>query len=173
MRRPPVYRNQNRVYHNQQMSRIAPLLLVAVSAAFAQASYDGPRPAKPDVPYLKHASNLVATEPAEAKEEKQKNDTTYTVEGAASNVETPLASPIFIFLSDKIAPEKFGLYKFDIKGGHREIVFGPKKQPKAIRLEVTRLDKGLYRLECGDSLEPGEYSLSPEGSNQVFCFRVN
>jgi len=23
-----------------------------------------------------------------------------------------------------------------------------------------------------ESLEPGEYSLSPEGSNQVFCFQV-
>jgi hypothetical protein len=137
-------------------SRLAPLLFAAVCAAFAQTPYNGPRPPKPDLPYLKHASNLVATEPLEAKEEKQKNDTTYIVEGAASKVETPLASPIFLFLVDKIAPEKFGLYKFDIKGGHREIVFGPKKQPKAIRLEVTRLDKGLYKLEADESLDPGE-----------------
>jgi hypothetical protein len=153
--------------------RLAPLLFTALCAASAQATYDGPRPPKPDVPYLKHASNLVATEPGEAKEQKVKNDTMYVVEGTASKVETPLASPIFIFQSDKIAAEKFGLYKFDIKGGHREIVFGPKKQPKGIRLEVTRLEKGLYKLEVGESLEAGEYSLSPEGSNQVFCFRVD
>ena len=153
--------------------RIAPLLVAAACAAFAQQPYDGPRPPKPDIPYLKHASNLVATEPAEAKEQKQKNDTLYVVEGAASKVETPLASPIFIFQADKIAADKFGLYKFEIKGGHREILFGPKKQPKAIRLDLTRLDKGLYKLEAEESLEPGEYSLSPEGSNQVFCFRVN
>jgi hypothetical protein len=153
--------------------RLAPLLFAALCAASAQTSYDGPRPPKPDVPYLKHASNLVATEPGEAKEQKAKNDTMYIVEGTASKVETPLASPIFIFQSDKIAAEKFGLYKFDIKGGHREIVFGPKKQPKGIRLEVTRLEKGLYKLEVGESLEAGEYSLSPEGSNQVFCFRVD
>ena len=44
---------------------------------------------------------------------------------------------------------------------------------KAIRLEVTRLDTGLYRLEVTDSLEAGEYSLTPEGSNQVFCFQVH
>lgn len=155
------------------LGRIAPLLIAAACAAFGQASYDGPRPPKPDIPYLKHASNLVPTEPGEAKEQKQKNDTLYVVEGAASKVETPLASPIFIFQSDKISPEKFGLYKFDVKGGHREILFGPKKQPKAIRLDLTRLDKGLYKLEAEESLEPGEYSLSPEGSNQVFCFRVN
>ena len=160
------------LYHIQQMlRRFAPLLL-ALCAASAQSTYDGPRPPKPDLPYLKHASNLVATEAGEAKEQTQKGDTIYIVEGTASKVETPLASPIFIFQSDKIAPEKFGLYKFDVKGGHREIVFGPKKQPKGIRLDVTRLDKGLYKLEVDESLEPGEYSLSPEGSNQVFCFRV-
>ena len=153
--------------------RFAPLLFLAIGAAFAQNAYDGPRPAKPDLPYIKHASTLVATEPGEAKEQKVKNDTVYIVEGTAAKVETPLASPIFIFQSDKIAAEKFGLYKFDVKGGHREIVFGPKKQPKGVRLDVTRLEKGLYRLEAGESLEPGEYSLSPEGSNQVFCFRVD
>src|SRR6478609_1701347 len=127
--------------------RLAPLLFAALCAASAQTSYDGPRPPKPDLPYLKHASNLVATEPLEAKEQKVKNDTMYIVEGAASKVVTPLASPIFIFQSDKIAAEKFGLYQFDVKGGRREIVFGPKKQPKGIRLNVTHLDKGLYKLE--------------------------
>jgi hypothetical protein len=153
------------------MLRIITLLLAALFAASAQ-KYDGPRPEKADVPYLKHASALVAPEAGTAKEDKVKGDTVYSVPGAASSVKTPLASPIFIFKSDKISPEKFGLYKFDVKGGKREIVFGPKKQPKSVHLEVIRLDKDLYRLEAVESLEPGEYSLSPEGSNQVFCFQV-
>jgi hypothetical protein len=151
--------------------RLAPLLLFAALAALAQ-KYDGPRPPKPDLPYLKHAENLVPLEAAEAKEQKQKNDTLYVVEGAESKAKTPLASPIFLFQSGKIAPDKLGLYKFDVKGGRREILFGPKKQPKALRLDVTRIDTNLYRVEVNDSLEPGEYSLSPEGSNQVFCFQV-
>ena len=153
------------------LSRILPLLLAAVFAASAQ-KYDGPRPPKADLPYLKHASDLLPTEPGQAREQKQKNDILYTVEGAASSAKTPLASPIFIYKADKIAPEKFGLYKLDVKSGHREILLGPKKGPKPIRLDVSRLDKDLYRIEVGDSLEPGEYSLSPEGSNQVFCFQV-
>jgi hypothetical protein len=153
------------------LCRVVPLLLAAVLAAFGQ-KYDGPLPAKPDLPYLKHASELIATEAGQAKEEKKKDDVTYIVEGAASSAKTPLASPIFIFKSDKITPEKFGLYKLTVKAGHREITIGPKKQPTPLRLEVSRLDKGLYRIEVGDSLEPGEYSLSPEGSNQVFCFQV-
>jgi hypothetical protein len=151
--------------------RLFPLLLAALFAASAQ-KYDGPMPAKADLPYLKHAAQLVATEIGKAKEEKKKDDITYIVEGAESPAKTPLASPIFIFKSDKLSPEKFGLYKLTVKNGHREITMGPKKQPTPIRIEVSRLDKGLYRIEVGDSLEPGEYSLSPEGSNDVFCFQV-
>lgn len=152
--------------------RILPLLFAAVFAAFAQ-KYSGPRPPKPDLPYLKHADNLVATEAAEAKEEKQKkDDVLYVVAGASSPSRTPLASPIFLLVSDKLEPDKLGLYKLDVKSGHREILFGPKKQPRPIRLEVSRLDGNLYKIEVDESLDPGEYSLSPEGSNQVFCFQV-
>jgi hypothetical protein len=40
-------------------------------------------------------------------------------------------------------------------------------------VELTRLNNDkLYRLEVEESLEPGEYALSAEGSNQVFCFQV-
>ena len=39
-------------------------------------------------------------------------------------------------------------------------------------MEATRIGDKLYRLEVEESLEPGEYSISPEGSNQVFCFQV-
>jgi hypothetical protein len=30
----------------------------------------------------------------------------------------------------------------------------------------------LYKLEVDESLGIGEYSITPSGSNQVFCFRV-
>jgi len=150
--------------------RLAPLLLAALSA-FGQ-KYDGPKPPKPDLPYLKHATTLVPLEAADAKEQKQKNDTLYIVEGTQSTAKTPLASPIFLFESNKIVPDKLGLYKFDIKGGHREILFGPKRAPKPLRIDVTHLDGNLYKIEVTDSLDPGEYSLSPEGTNQVFCFQV-
>jgi hypothetical protein len=152
--------------------RILPLLVAAVCAAFAQ-KYDGPRPPKPDLPYLKHADNLIPTEASKATEEKQKkDDILYVVEGASSPARTPLASPIFLMQSDQLSPDKLGLYRLDVKGDHREILFGPKKQPRPIRLDVKRVDGNLYRIEVDESLDPGEYSLSPEGSNQVFCFQV-
>ena len=154
------------------MRRIFLLLSAAALAAFAQ-KYDGPRPPKPDLPYLKHAAELVPLEARQAKEEKQKKeDTLYVVEGAASSARTPLASPIFLILADKLVPDRLGLYKLEVKSGHREILFGPKKSPKPIRIEVSRLSGNLFKIEVEESLEPGEYSLSPSDSNQVFCFQV-
>ena len=152
------------------LRRIALVLLLSLPL-LAQ-KYDGPRPPKPDIPYLKHASTLVATEAGQAKEQKQKGDTLYIVEGVSSPARTPLATPIFLFQSEKIVPDKFGLYRLDVKNGHREILFGARKSPKPIIITVTHVDGNLYRIEVDDTLEPGEYSLSPEGSNQVFCFSV-
>jgi hypothetical protein len=148
-------------------------LLFAVAVAASAQKYAGPMPAKADLPYLKHAENLVATEAAEAKEEKGKKDEiTYVVSGAASSARTPLASPVFLLQTEKLAAASLALYRLESKNGRREIMFGPKKQPKAIRMEATRVGDRLYRLEVEESLEPGEYSISPEGSNLVFCFQV-
>jgi hypothetical protein len=152
--------------------RMLLFVAAALSAAYAQ-KYDGPVPAKADQPYLKHASELLATEALEAREEKGKKDEiTYIIPGLNSPVKTPLASPIFLMQADKISAERLGLYKLETKKDHREITFAPKKQPKPIRIEVTRVTGNLYRIEVDESLEPGEYSLSPQDTNQVFCFQV-
>jgi hypothetical protein len=154
------------------LCRILWLGLAAVFAAAAQ-KYDGPRPPKPDVPYLKHADTLIPTEAVMAKEEKKKDDTTYVIDGANSTAKTPLASPIFLMQAGKVAPDKLALYKLEIKSGRREIFFPARKSPQAIRIVVTKLSSdGLWKIEVDESLEPGEYSLSPEGSAQVFCFQV-
>ena len=153
-------------------------LALCLAAAFAAAqTYTGPLPPHADLPYLKHAENLVPTEVLEAKEEKnkkgQKGDVTYVIAGAASSAKTPLASPIFLLETDKLVAAKLALYKLESRNGRREIAFSPRKQAKAIRVELTHLNTaGLYRLEVEESLEPGEYAFSPEGSNQVFCFQV-
>jgi len=148
-----------------------PLLVAASTLAVFGQKYDGPQPPKPDLPYLKHASSLVATEASEAKEQKKKDDTLYTIEGATSPARTPLAAPIFIFQADKIAPDTLQLFKLESKGGHREVLIS-RKGSQPLRVEVTRLGGNLYKLEVVDSLEAGEYSLSPNNSNKVFCFAV-
>jgi len=153
--------------------RYLALLLLLCGAAWSQ-KYTGPRPPKHDLPYLKHADNLVPTEASEAKEDAGKKDEiTYVIAGAESSAKTPLAAPIFLFVSDKIRPDTLQLFRLESRNGRRELSVSQKKPGRPIHMTVTRLTSdGLYRLEVSDSLENGEYSLSPTDSNQVFCFQV-
>jgi len=159
------------------MRRVLSLLgLVTLGAAFAAEKYAGPRPAKADLPYLVHADNLIATEVNEARQQTRGRETIFTIPGAASPARTPVAEPIFLFLSEKIPPESLELYRLEVKGGNRQLVFPEKQkdQPRPLRLVITRLDEKLYRLEVSErfGLENGSYSISPRDSNQVFCFDV-
>ncbi|SRR5579871_1641336 len=152
---------------------LAVLSLLAVSL-WAQ-KYTGPKPPKPDVLYLVHADNLVSTEVTEAKESTKKNDVTYTIAGTASPARTPMAEPIFIIEADKIQPQGLELYRMDVKGDHREVTMSLRRTRggnKPLRLTVTRLERGLYRVEADQEMENGQYAISPNGSNTVFCFEV-
>lgn len=150
---------------------LAGLLLAGLLPA---QKYSGPPPGKPDLPYLLHADSLVPTEVSEAREVKKKDDLSYTVEGASSNARTPLAGPIFLFQDGQLSAEKLQLFKFEVKSGHREVFFSHKGKLAArqLRLNVNPLGGGLYKIEVDESLEKGEYGLTPDGSNQVFCFQV-
>jgi len=158
-----------------------PIALIAVGTALGQQprKYDGPRPPKPDLVYLLHARNLVPAEEGEAKEEDRKEETANIVAGAASPARTPLAEPIFLFNSEKIPAEKLELYRMTVKSGQREVAVPKnakkaKNRPRPLRLLYTRLDGSLYRIEVneGMGLEMGEYCLSPQESQKVFCFQV-
>ena len=151
------------------------LALALFGNLFAQDRYKGPKPAKTDIPYLVHAGNLVETDAGEAQESKGKSDTVYTVQGAAARARTPLAEPIFLLAIDKLSAEKFSCYRMEAKGGTRQLILplkAGKNAPKPLRMNVTRVNDNLYRLELSESLTNGEYTLSPEGSNQVFSFSV-
>ncbi len=145
------------------------------SLGAAAQKYDGPRPPKPDLPYLQHADNLIETELGEAREENRKDETVYVVPGSSSPARTPLAEPIFLFLSETIPAEKLALFAMQVRRGNREIAFPRRARdrgPRPLRLLVRRLDGNLYRIEANETLENGQYCLSPEGSNKVFCFEV-
>jgi hypothetical protein len=149
--------------------------LLFAPVAGAADKYDGPRPPKADLPYLVHADNLIPTEAAEAKEESKKDETTYTMPGVSSPARTPLAEPIFILESDRVLPDRLELYRWEVKNGRRELALSKARRRgnnKALHLQVTRLEGNLYRVEASEPLENGEYSLSPNDSNRVFCFEV-
>jgi hypothetical protein len=159
------------------MLRVILLLTLAAALVPAQKKYNGPRPSKPDVLYLLHASNLVETEVQEAKEEKHKDDTIYVVDGASSTARTPLAEPIFLIDSKKIQPDRLQLYRLETKNGRREVEFPPpnkrrKDSNRPLHLSMKRISDGLYRIEANEYLQNGEYVITPEGSNEVFLFQV-
>jgi hypothetical protein len=148
-------------------------ILLLASLAAAADDYNGPRPPKADVPYLVHASTLVPTETTEAQQEGKNNDT-FSVSGASSSARTPLAEPIFLLRSEKIKADSLELYRFEVKGGRRQLTLSRKRKEGSgpFHLSITKLDKDLYRVEADEALENGEYSLSPSGSNVAFCFQV-
>ena len=151
------------------------LALALMGTLIAQDRYKGPKPPKTDIPYLLHASQLVETDSREAQESKNKNDTVYSVPGAAARARTPLAEPIFLLAIDKLSAEKFSCYRMEAKGGTRQLILPlkpGKNAPKPMRMNVIRVNDNLYRLELSETLTNGEYTLSPEGSNQVFSFSV-
>ena len=150
-------------------------LLLLISTAVAQENELGlPKPDKADVPYLIHASRIVATEQSQATEITRKNELIYTVPGASSPVKTPLASPEFLFLSENIQPNELTFFRFVSKGAQRELPFRKKRKVLArqIRLSVFPVKDNLVRIRVDESLSSGEYCLTPNGSNAVFCFGV-
>jgi hypothetical protein len=156
------------------MARESLLLFVAITLLSAADKYTGPVPSKPDIPYLLHGSNLIETETGQVREESRKSDTNYVVAGASSPARTPLAEPIFIIDAQKSSPERFELYRMDVKGGNREVSFSGRRRGgnRALHLAVTPLGGHLYKIEADEPLENGEYTLSPSGDNRAFCFEI-
>jgi len=150
-------------------------LSVIAALCLAADRYAGPRPPKPDIPYLLHANHLVETEVSEAREQGGKKETTYVIPGTASPAKTPLAEPIFIIETSSITPEQIELYRLEVKNGAREVMLTQKRrhtEAGPFHMLVTRLGDRLYKIEADEPLQNGQYSLSPNGSNRVFCFEI-
>ena len=155
------------------MRKWLPIVLLCAAPALAE-KYTGPRPPKPDLPYLVHADNLIATESSDASQEERKGDIIYVIAGAASPARTPLSSPIFLLQAEEIPADRLQLYRLQSRNGRREVLFSHKKKlvARPFRVNVTHLDENLYKIEVDEILENGEYSLTPSDSNKVFCFQV-
>lgn len=156
-------------------SAIAALVAALITLpAAAQQKYTGGPPPKKNVPFIVQADNLIETESANATEQKKKDDTIYTIPGDKSTARTPLASPMLVIDADGLDATKLQLFRLEVKNGHREITFKKKGKGSAMPLntEVSKVRGNLFQIRVLDSLEPGEYSLSPDGSNDAFCFEV-
>jgi hypothetical protein len=154
--------------------RLPVIFVLAAAAAFGQAKYSGPRPEKADVPYIVQAGKLLETEIGEAREAQSKNEAVYSVAGASSPVKTPLAEPVMIMKADKLNPDRLQLYRMEVKDGQRILRLGKtgRNAVKPVFLMVSKLQGDLWKVEVNEPTENGEYCISPEGSNQVFCFAI-
>ena len=151
------------------MSRFALVLIVAAALHAAP-----PKPGKSDTPFIVHGDSLVETERAEAVDESTEKEGKYAVAGATSPARTPLAIPEFLYLAEKLPPSTLQLYKFESVDGRREILIRKKKKTVAypLRMGLFPVDGNVVRLRVNESLSEGEYCLTPDGSNTVFCFTV-
>jgi hypothetical protein len=157
-----------------RLSFIFLLLLAGVMLRADEPSF--PAPPKTDLPYLLLGGQLVPTDVGEAQEQqsgkKKKDETTYTLAGEHAKARTPLTSPIFLLKQDSLDVQRLEVYAFEVKDGHREVTFSKRKAVQAFTLTIKKVDEALYRMEVNESLPPGEYAITPSGSNQVFCFAV-
>ena len=148
-------------------------LAIWMSGSAAAQKYAGPPPATADLLFIQHAQTLVPTERVQAKENKIKDDTVYTIDGLNSPARTPLALPMFIVKTDQLAPERLILYRLKTVENHREIALSAKRlNADPIHVDVIQTGDHLYKLTVYDGLDPGEYALSPVDSNLMFCFQV-
>ncbi len=149
-------------------------VLLPVCGLLAQLPYPVPLPPQKDLPYLVHGDNLVATEARVAESRERRFDTVFAVPGEAAAARTPLASPIFVFDAGRIDAGKFQLYRLEAGAGHRELAVQRRGRggAKAFRINVYPVSGGVYRIEAAESLPNGEYALTPDGTNDVFCFTV-
>lgn len=159
------------------MTRLRLILLstwVGLTAVPASGQGKPPTPPKPDVPFLIHAASLVETESNTATELEKKKELFYTIEGPSSGVETPMARPEFVVRSEKLNPGRLRLYRFESKNGRREILLRKKKKlvARTYFLSVDAPVEGVYRVRVDDVLDNGEYCLTPDGTNDVYCFTV-
>ena len=147
-------------------------VLILMSGTLAAQSLSGPP--KPDVPFLVHAANLIETQQAQATEEERGNELRYVIPGTESGVKTPLAGPEFLFRPEKLAASDLRLFRMEASNGRREILFRRKNKVLAepLRLSVVDFEEGVVKIRVDESLSAGEYCLTPDGSNSVFCFTV-
>jgi hypothetical protein len=73
-----------------------------------------------------------------------------------------------------IAPGTFSLYPLESTGYTRRTKAGTGNGPAVtIPLAVTKVEGNTYVLAPAKTLAPGEYSFSPAGSNDAYCFGID
>jgi hypothetical protein len=149
-------------------------MLILLVVAAAQEKYSGPPLPKKDFAYLVRGDSLVEMEFAIAEPRDDNDRVTFVIAGAGSLVKTNDVAPAIVIDVSKLPTDLLQLYRVESRDGHREISI-PKRgrRPQPVPMITTKLGGNLVSLKPVEDLTSGEYSLTPQGSNAVFCFTVN
>ncbi|HKX00260.1 MAG TPA: tetratricopeptide repeat protein [Bryobacteraceae bacterium] len=128
------------------------------------------------VPFLLQGDDLIEMEVAEGKARTTEGRIVYSVPGSSSQARTQSVRPIIMAQSSTL-PQIAGrleLYRMEIRGNERQLIYevAGKQIAVPIPLTIKQISTTLYEFKVDQDLGPGEYALSPKGSNQVFLFEV-
>lgn len=86
-----------------------------------------------------------------------------------------MAGPEFLLKTSSLDPKRLELYRLESQNGRREILIRKKKKIVATpyHTSIVSVSPGVFRIRVDQFLEDGEYCLTPNGSNAVFCFTVH
>jgi hypothetical protein len=70
-------------------------------------------------------------------------------------------------------PHQFQLYRLESRMGYRQTQPTMGGTPPSLPVTVKRIGDSLYEISPARALYPGEYAVSPMGSNESYCFGVD
>jgi hypothetical protein len=138
-------------------------------------------PNQTGVPFLRGASGFISLERTYAMQVRNNGmygmgPTVYRIQGPQSPVRVRQGDKIVfvVRLNPRDDPRRFELYQLESRMGYRQtqpsMGGGP---PPGIPVTINKISDSTYEITPARQLYPGEYSFSPMGSNENYCFGVS
>jgi len=134
-------------------------------------------PEQPGVVYFRNGSGeLIPLERTQAVERKKGSVQYWEMQPARSPVRLQAASEMqfVVKLDSGTGPEAYGLYPMESAANARrtKAQAGRKAAPATLEFETAKAGESVYTFTV-KGMAPGEYSFSPSGSNDAYCFGVD
>jgi len=138
-------------------------------------------PNQTGVPFLRGASGFISLERTYAMQVRNNGmygmgPTVYRIQGPQSPVRVREGDKIVfvVRLNSRDDPRRFELYQLESRMGYRQtqpsMGGGP---PPGLPVTINKISDSTYEITPARQLYPGEYSFSPMGSNESYCFGVS
>lgn len=101
--------------------------------------------------------------------------TVYRIQGPRSPVRVRQGDRIVfvVRLNSGGDPGQFQLYRLEPRMGYRQTQPGMGGMPATLPVTIHKVGDTVYEITPARALYPGEYAVSPMGSNESYCFGVD